>query len=61
MVNKMIENIKELVEIEKREVLRYLQYKNQNINEDLLKTIEESIEHTRKIINPKFSRSKIYD
>ena len=54
MVNKMIENIKELVEIEKREVLRYLQYKNQNINEDLLKTIEESIEHTRKIINPKF-------
>ena len=54
MVNKMINNIKELIKIDKKEVLRYLQYKNQNINEDLSNLINESIEETKKIINPKF-------
>ena len=54
MVNKMINNIKELIKIDKKEVLRYLQYKNQNINEDLSNLIDESIEETKKIINPKF-------
>ena len=41
MVNKMINNIKELIKIDKKEVLRYLQYKNQNINEDLSNLIDE--------------------
>ncbi|WP_455537728.1 vitamin B12 dependent-methionine synthase activation domain-containing protein [Terrisporobacter sp.] len=54
MVNNKINNIKNLVEIDKGEVLRYLQYKNQDIKSDLLKIIDESIEETKKIINPRF-------
>lgn len=54
MENNKISNLKELVKIDKNEVLRYLQYKNQNINENLLQIIQESIEETKKIINPKF-------
>ena len=54
MVNNMINNIKDLIKIDKREVLRYLQYKNQNINDDLLKIIEQSIDETKRIISPRF-------
>lgn len=54
MVNKMIEKIKDFIEIDKKEVLRYLKYKNQNIDDNLSKMIEESILETKKIINPRF-------
>lgn len=54
MVSNKINNIKSLVEVDKTEVLRYLQYKNQDIKSDLLKIIDESIEETKKIINPRF-------
>ena len=47
-------NIKEQVNINKAEVLRYLQYKNQYIDDNLLYKIEKCIEKTRKIINPRF-------
>ena len=50
----MIDNIKDLIEIDKKKVLRYLQYKNQNISDNLLKVIEQSIEETKSIINPRF-------
>ncbi len=50
----MIDNIKGLVEIDRSEVLRYLQYKNQNIEEDLLDKIKYCIDLTKDMINPKF-------
>lgn len=53
MENNNIDNIKKLVEIDKNEVLRYLQYKNQDIKNDLLEIIDESIEETKRIINPR--------
>ena len=42
MVNKMIEKIKDFIEIDNKEVLRYLKYKNQNIDDNLSKMIELS-------------------
>ena len=53
MDNNKINNIKSLVEIDKNEVLRYLQYKNQDIKSDLLDIIDQSIEETKKIISDK--------
>ncbi|MEG0180270.1 MAG: vitamin B12 dependent-methionine synthase activation domain-containing protein [Terrisporobacter sp.] len=50
----MIKNIRNLINIEKKEVLRYLQYKNQEINEDLNFIIEKSIYLTKEIINPRY-------
>ncbi len=50
----MIEKINDFIEIDKKEVLRYLKYKNQNIDDNLSKMIEESILETKKIINPRF-------
>ena len=50
----MINNIKDLIEIDEREVLRYLQYKNQNIDDNLSNKIKKCIERTKEIINPKF-------
>ena len=58
MDNNKINNIKSLVEIDKNEVLRYLQYKNQDIKSDLLDIIDQSIEETKKIINPRFMMRK---
>lgn len=50
----MIDNIKNLIEIDEREVLRYLQYKNQDIGDNLSEKIKQCIKKTRKIINPRF-------
>lgn len=50
----MRENLKTLVEIDEIEVLRYLQYKNQDIEDDLSNMIKECIKRTKKIINPRF-------
>lgn len=50
----MIDNIKNLIEIDKKEVLRYLQYKNQHIDNDLWYKINNCIDITKEIINPKF-------
>ena len=47
-------NIKNLIEIDKNEVLRYLQYRDQNIDNDLLETIKNCINRTKEIINPRF-------
>lgn len=64
----MIDNIKNLIEIDEREVLRYLQYKNQDIDDNLLNKITQCIKKTREIINPRFifreykiKKSQIYD
>lgn len=64
----MIDNIKNLIEIDEREVLRYLQYKNQDIDDNLLDKIKQCIKKTREIINPRFifreykiKKSQIYD
>lgn len=50
----MIDNIKNLVNIDKNEVLRYLQYKNQDINEDLNILIDDCIDWTKNIFNPRY-------
>lgn len=50
----MIENIKSLININENEVLRYLQYKNQELSEDIKNQIQESIQLTKKIINPRY-------
>jgi len=50
----MIDNIKNLIEIDEREVLRYLQYKDQDIEDDLSDKIKQCIKTTREIINPRF-------
>ncbi|WP_304341067.1 vitamin B12 dependent-methionine synthase activation domain-containing protein [Metaclostridioides mangenotii] len=42
------------IEIDKNEVLRYLQYKGQNIEDDLKNTIDECVELTLSTINPRF-------
>lgn len=44
---------KEEISIEKNEVLRYLQYRNQEIDSSFLKKIEDSIEKVKSIITPK--------
>lgn len=44
---------KEEISIEKDEVLRYLQYKNQEIDSSFLKRLDESIEKVKSIITPK--------
>lgn len=50
----MKDNIKNLIEIDEREVLRYLQYKNQDIESDLSDKIKQCIKKTKEIINPRF-------
>ncbi len=50
----MIDNIKNLIEIDEKEVLRYLQYKDQDIDDNLSDKIKQCIKKTRKIINPRF-------
>lgn len=50
----MIDNIKNLIEIDEGEVLRYLQYKNQDIEYNLSEKIKKCIKKTREIINPRF-------
>ena len=50
----MRENIKNLIEINQGEVLRYLQYKNQDIDNSLSEKIKKCINQTKEIINPRF-------
>lgn len=50
----MRNSIKTLIEIDEKEVLRYLQYKNQEIKDDLSEIIKECIKDTKEIINPRF-------
>ena len=50
----MRENIKNLIEIDESEVLRYLQYKNQEIDNSLSDKIKKCINITKEIINPRF-------
>lgn len=50
----MRNSIKTLIEIDEKEVLRYLQYKNQEIKDDLSEIIKECIESTKEIVNPRF-------
>ena len=50
----MRENIKNLIEINQGEVLRYLQYKNQDIDNSLSEKIKKCINRTKEIINPRF-------
>ena len=50
----MRENIKNLIEINQGEVLRYLQYKNQEIDNSLSDKIKKCINITKEIINPRF-------
>ena len=50
----MRENIKNLIEINQGEVLRYLQYKNQDIDNSLSEKIKKCINKTKEIINPRF-------
>ena len=50
----MKDSIKTLIQIDEKEVLRYLQYKNQDMQDDLLHIIRECIESTKEIINPRF-------
>ena len=53
MGNNMIENIKNLLNIDENEVLRYLQYKNQDLSEEIKNQIQESIQLTKETINPR--------
>ena len=50
----MKDNIKDLIQIDSREVLRYMQYKNQNIDKNLSDEINYCIRKTKEIINPRF-------
>lgn len=50
----MRDNIKNLIEIDEKEVLRYLQYKNQDIESNLAEKIKQCIRITKEIINPRF-------
>lgn len=50
----MINNIKSLIKIDEKEVLRYLQYKNQEIDDDLSQKIKQCIKVTKEIIYPRF-------
>lgn len=50
----MRDNIKNLIEIDEKEVLRYLQYKNQDIESNLSEKIKQCIRITKEIISPRF-------
>ena len=50
----MIRNIKNLLQIDKNEVLRYLQYKNQNLSDNIKEEIDKCINRTKEIINPRY-------
>ncbi len=54
MVSNMKNQIKDLIQIDRNEVLRYLEYKNQNIDNELCYKIEKCREKTKTIINPRF-------
>ena len=47
-------NVIKDIEIDKNEVLRYLQYKGQNIEEELKNTIDECVKITLSTINPRY-------
>ena len=51
----MLKHIKSLINIDKNEVLRYLQYKNQNIDDDLNNIIDNCIHLTREVTNPRYT------
>lgn len=50
----MDKNFVNLIDINKNEVLRYLEYKGQDIDNNLNSTIDECIQLTRKVINPRY-------
>lgn len=54
----ILSNITKDIVIDKNEVLRYLQYKGQNIDDKLNKSIDECIDLTLQFINPKFTYEK---
>lgn len=45
---------KEIIKIDNKEVLRYLEYKNQSIDDNLNNKIEECIKITKETINPRY-------
>lgn len=55
MESKALNNLKTFIDIDKKEVLRYLQYNNQEIDVDLNKLIDVCIDLTNEIINPRYS------
>lgn len=55
METNMLNNIKNLINIDRKEVLRYLQYKNQNIEDDLNEVIDNCIHLTKQVINPRYT------
>lgn len=50
----MVLNFENLIGINKNEVLRYLEYKGQDISDNLKNTIDECIEITKDKINPRY-------
>lgn len=56
----MIDNIKNLVNIDKNEVLRYLQHKNQDISEDLNLIIDDCVKLTKSIFSPRYTYKICY-
>ncbi len=50
----MKNNFANLIKINENEVLRYLEYKGQDINENLKNTIYKCIEATKEKINPRY-------
>ncbi len=55
MENKMKKDIQKFIKINKNEVLRYLEYKGQNIDSDLYSKIENCINETKEKINPRYT------
>ena len=50
----MIKDFVNLIKIDKNEVLRYLEYNGQNINDNLNNIIDECIEITKNKVNPRY-------
>lgn len=50
----MTKNIKSLLQIDRKEVLRYLQYRNQTLSENMEEEINKCINITKKIVNPRY-------
>ena len=50
----MIKDFSNLIKIDKQEVLRYLKYNGQNINDNLNNIIDECIEITKNKVNPRY-------
>lgn len=51
----MLTHIKNLINIDKGEVLRYLQYKNQHIEDNLNNIIDSCIYFTKQVTNPRYT------